>query len=310
LTVLEQIYRRVYWLPKDLFWKLRLLGIRELIWFGDRGIGDDLLCSAVLREMHKRGRTEVAMMTNWPALFENLPYPKLTVPFEFGAIHCIERAGIACRRPSYGEEISADPQRFRFCEGHILEAMCRSVGIEGPVDLYPTVLLTGEEKERQRRFGDHIVIQTSRSNPRFPIRNKEWMPESWGRLAPMIKRLGKVVQVGSSGDPDFPGAEDMRGRTSLRELAAILAQGRIFIGLEGFLMHLARAVGTPAVILYGGFISPAQSGYPENINLFTQLPCSPCGYPNYCEYERECMRKITPETVADAAVRLLEKTAA
>ena len=73
MTVLEQIYRRVYWLPKDLFWKLRLLGIRELIWFGDRGIGDDLLCSAVLREMHKRGRTEVAMMTNWPALFENLP---------------------------------------------------------------------------------------------------------------------------------------------------------------------------------------------------------------------------------------------
>lgn len=296
----------MYWLPPVLFWKIKLWGIRELVWFGDQGIGDDLLCTAVLREMHKRGRTEVAMMTNWPDLFKNLPYPVRTVPFEFGAIQCIERTGISCQRPSYAEEISADPQRLRFFEGHFIEAMCRSVGIEGPVDLHPTVFLTEEEKERQRRFGGHIVVQTSRSNPRFSSSNKEWIPESWARLAPMINTLGKVVQVGSVGDPDFPEAEDMRGKTTLRELAAILAQGRIFIGLEGFLMHLARAVGTPAVILYGGFISPAKSGYPQNINLFTQLPCSPCGYTNFCEYQKECMKKIQPESVKEAVIKILK----
>lgn len=84
-----------------------------------------------------------------------------------------------------------------------------------------------------------------------------------------------------------------------------MANVRVFVGLEGFLMHLAKAVGVPSVIIYGGWISPHRSGYDNNINLFTSLPCSPCGFTNHCDYDRECMKQITPETVAKAVQEVL-----
>lgn len=299
-TPARRIYRRLYWLPKDLGWKWRLRGIDELIYFGDRGIGDDLLCTAVLHEMRKRGRTKVAMMSNWPELFENLPYPAKVVPYDYGALHCIGRAGIKVWQPSYGKAGEGEPLRYGFERGHFVEAMCRSVGIGGDIELQPHVVVTDAERSSWADCRGGIVVQTSRANPRFELRNKEWLPEYWQKLPRLIRELAPIVQVGGGEDPPFAGARDLRGRTGLRDVMAIMANAWLFVGLEGFLMHLARAVKTKAVVIFGGYIHPSQSGYPENINLFTELPCSPCGYTNHCDFGRECMRRITPEMVAEA----------
>lgn len=303
----KQIYRKAYWLPQVASWKFRLRGIQELVWFGDRGIGDDLLCTAVLREMYRRGRRNVAMMSNWPELFENLPYPKKVIPFEYGAIHCIQKAGIRTLKPVYGQEVSKEPQRFVFSDRPLIQTMCESVGVEGLVENRPEICLTARERDLYREFQGSIVVQTSRRNPRFQIANKEWIPGHWEKLGSRLAGMGRLVQVGSAEDPEIAGATDLRGKTTLRQLASLLANARVFVGLEGFLMHLARAVGVPSVIIYGGWISPHQSGYIENTNLFTALPCSPCGFTNHCEYDRECMRKITPERVAEATEEILKR---
>lgn len=297
---LRFIYRRLYWFPKDLIWKRRLRGIDELLYFGDRGIGDDLLCTAVLHEMQKRGRTKVAMMSNWPELFENLPYPAKVVPYDYGALHCIERTGIRVLHPSYGRVVQTDPLRFEFDLPHFVESMCRSVGIKGEIESRAHVALTDAERSRWVDCQGSIVVQTSRINPRFELRNKEWLPEYWKALPALLEGIAPLVQVGGTDDPPFAGARDLRGRTSLRDVMGVLSNARLFVGLEGFLMHLARAVETMAVIIYGGYLHPSQSGYAENVNLFSALPCSPCGYPNHCEFDRECMRRITPELVAEA----------
>jgi hypothetical protein len=106
-----------------------------------------------------------------------------------------------------------------------------------------------------------------------------------------------VLQVGSATDPLLPGVRDLRGRTSLRETAALLSQAQLFIGLEGFLMHLARAVDCRSVIVYGGHAHPGKLGYSSNYNLFTPLPCAPCNQRSVCAHNRQCMRAITPEEV-------------
>jgi len=303
----KQIHRKAYWLPQVARWKFKLRGIRELVWFGDRGIGDDLLCTAVLREMYKRGRSDVAMMSSWPELFENLPYPKKVIPFEYGAIHCIEKAGIRTLKPVYGEEVSKEPQKFVFRNQPFIQSMCESVGVEGPVENRPEIRLTEKEKNRYGEFQGSIVVQTSRKNPRYQFANKEWVPGNWKQLGDQLSGMGRLVQVGSADDPEIFGAADLRGKTTIRELASLMANARVFVGLEGFLMHLARAVDLPSVIIYGGWIAPNQSGYENNINLFTALPCSPCGFTNHCDYDRECMKKITPETVAEAAQKILNR---
>jgi ADP-heptose:LPS heptosyltransferase len=41
-------------------------------------------------------------------------------------------------------------------------------------------------------------------------------------------------------------------------------------------MHIAAAVQTPAVVIYGGYIDPVCTGYPGNINLYSPVECDPC----------------------------------
>jgi hypothetical protein len=250
--------------------------------------------------MHRRGRTRVAMMTGWPELFENLPAPARTIPYQRRALKHIERAGVAVWCPRYTAAVAEDPLRLVFSPGHFIESMCRSVGIEGPVEARPRVRLTAAEVGRWAHLRGSLVVQTSRANPRFAAPNKEWYLPHWPALAARLRGVAKLVQIGSRDDPPFAGAVDLRGATSLRDAAAILWNARLFLGLEGFLMHLARAVETRGVILFGGYTHPSASGYPENRNLFTALPCSPCGQPVHCDRGRACMRQISPEAVAAA----------
>jgi ADP-heptose:LPS heptosyltransferase len=81
----------------------------------------------------------------------------------------------------------------------------------------------------------------------------------------------------------------------------------LFIGLVGFLMHLARAVNTRSVIVYGGRELPSQSGYTCNENITHLLPCSPCWQWNRCAFEHACMTGIQSEAVLAAVRRQLAR---
>jgi heptosyltransferase-3 len=48
-----------------------------------------------------------------------------------------------------------------------------------------------------------------------------------------------------------PVAANLAGALSLKELAALTAQARLFIGVDSAPMHIAAAVGTPAVAIFG-----------------------------------------------------------
>jgi ADP-heptose:LPS heptosyltransferase len=76
---------------------------------------------------------------------------------------------------------------------------------------------------------------------------------------------------------------------------------------EGYLMHAATALGIPAVVIYGGFIAPWESGYEQNINLFTKLPCSPCWLRGPCPYDKECMKQISVDDVMNSVSEALNK---
>jgi heptosyltransferase-3 len=74
------------------------------------------------------------------------------------------------------------------------------------------------------------------------------------RLAALARWLQEVhglasVVLGGASDPALPGALDLRGRTTLRQAAAMLARCRLFIGNDTGPKHLAAAVGTRVVEL-------------------------------------------------------------
>jgi hypothetical protein len=49
-----------------------------------------------------------------------------------------------------------------------------------------------------------------------------------------------------------------------------------------------------------------QSGYSANENLYWNGACAPCWEANACDFDRACMKEITPEAVVAAATRLAE----
>jgi ADP-heptose:LPS heptosyltransferase len=75
----------------------------------------------------------------------------------------------------------------------------------------------------------------------------------------------------------------------------------------GYSTPASNAVEISTVVIYGGFIAPWESGYEQNINLFTKLPCSPCWLREPCPYDKECMKQITVDDVFGEVCTLLEK---
>ena len=177
---------------------------------------------------------------------------------------------------------------------HVLIEMCRLAGIQGPVELRPYLFPTREEFAAGKLNESQVVMQSSSLLPMAnSMRNREWFPHRFQEVCSELRADVQVIQLGSRDDPKLEGATDLRGKTTIRESAAILANSYVFIGLVGFLMHLARAVDCRSVIIYGGREKPAQTGYVANKNLYTQVKCAPCWLRNPCDYDRKCLDMVT-----------------
>jgi ADP-heptose:LPS heptosyltransferase len=256
-------------------------------------MGDDLMCSAVARELKKRGTTKIWLFTSFPELFAH--NPDLTaVPYDFRLQRLCRFFGVPCVKVAYP----------RIPTRHLITTICAAAGITGEVELRPHIVLSEEE----RRSGKvvprpQIAMQTSCLAAKYPMRNKQWPHERFQIVADALKDDFDLIQLGSPSDPELVGALDLRGKTTLRQAAAILAASHLFIGLVTGLMHIARAVECRSVIVFGGREHPSQSGYTANENLYWDGPCAPCWLGNDCSYHRRCMSEIVPEAVI-AAVRL------
>jgi heptosyltransferase-2 len=158
----------------------------------------------------------------------------------------------------------------------------------------------------------------------FPGANapaRRWPVERFGDTAKALVGLGVgVVLLGGAGEMALtarvagaaPGAIDLGGKTDLTDLAAILSVCDLVITNDTGPMHLAGAVGTPTVSLWGSS-DPGevrQTGAADTRVTGAALPCKPC-YRNHCDRRgrgtlladahEECMRLIDPTAVVEAA---------
>lgn len=274
-------------------------GVPSRYFQGAGRIGDDLMCSTVFRELRKRSRRSLAMVTRNPELFERNPDVEKVIRQTDGRLNRWGRAGLPLRTLAHSTYDAARDMDLPPDE-HILIRMCRLAGIGGPVELRPYIFLTAEELAAGKLAENQVAIQSSGLAAPVVMKNREWYPERFQELCAQLRSDVRVVQVGAASDMKLEGAIDLRGKTSLRQTAAILANSLVFIGLVGFVMHLARAVDCRSVIIYGGREKPAITGYVANKNLYGQVRCAPCGLRNPCEFNRKCMDMITVDQVIAA----------
>jgi hypothetical protein len=294
------------WMPtpsrlSGLAWASRIAvtsgGLPDIGIYFNGGLGDDIMRSAVAKELNRRGTKKIWQFTVVPELYAgNSDF--VAVPDDPRLRRLCGMFGIPCVEVNYPERPPA----------HFIAIMCEAVGIRGHVDLRPYVVLTDDEKRSGKLSArPQIVIQTSSLAARYPMRNKLWPHERLQMVADVLKDEFYLVQLGAPSDPALSGALDLRGKTTVRQTAAILAASRLFLGLATGLVHLARAVDCRSVVIYGGREDPARSGYSANENLYWSGPCSPCWLRDDCDYDRVCMTEILPEHVIGAVRRQAER---
>lgn len=270
------------------------------------GIGDELLMSSVALERKKRGLSTTWIMSRHGELFEHNRNVTGLIPWNGYARMALRKLGcpvVPLHYWTWDQETDTGPKPVR----HYITEMCRLAGLSGEIVRRPYIELTSVEREWGGRFEGAVVIQPSSMGARLAMANKQWSLEKFQAVVDTLKGEFEIVQLGAASEPLMEGARDLRGATSVRESAAILSRARIFVGLEGFLMHLARAVECRSVIVYGGRGTPDIVGYSCNENLVTVLECSPCWRWNTCAYDRECMTRISTNHVLEATRRQLAR---
>jgi lipopolysaccharide heptosyltransferase II len=186
----------------------------------------------------------------------------------------------------------------------------------------PQLWLTPEEMNSADQLLDQLGVQRSQSimilQPGARYWFKAWPPERFAELADQLtSQYGCQVLIGGS-DQDIDLAQQIRqmaksqpiimaGRTTIKQFAAIAKKSALFVGNDSGAMHIASAVGTPVVALFGPS-NPREwgpRGGPVEI-LCKDLDCLSCYRRTCMRGEESCMKLITVHEVVAAAQRLLQ----
>lgn len=186
---------------------------------------------------------------------------------------------------------------------------------------YLSLLLTNNET---REAEDMLAALSVDRDKRLVILNpggyfgsaKRWPPLRYAEAATLFqKRWGaEILIIGSSQEKPLADAisEDMEqppsiltGKTSLRQLAAVLSLADMCVTNDSGPMHMANALGIPTVAVFGP-TDPAATRPFQAPSVFIQkvVPCWPCSYRD-CPFDHRCMLNITAEEIFEQGQGLL-----
>lgn len=243
---------------------------------------------------------------------------------------------IHCRMPSLPSWIAAKTFEPRYNDEraewgepqHLVDEFATACGVSlEPTEATGPFLKVAAEHSATARTrisrvaGSKQKVIAIHAGPTWPVR--EWSSEHWAALVALLKQrldcrvlqlgVSRHVELGKRALAAVPGAEPLIGHLKLEELVAILGEVDLLIGVDSGLLHLAGAVKTPSVGIFGPidpkFRLPRQA---PSAGVSVQLPCSYCHHrrPRLhwvtgCPYDIECMGTITSERVFEKCQELL-----
>ena len=296
---------------------LQMAGVGgEVIPF-DRGLAGFLRAASELR---RRGYAEGVLLT---------PSFSAAWLFRWGGVRHLRGTATDGRSVLLRERVRPETLRPH----HRIEAYRLLLGAE------PSAAGEAPRAHRLTAPGERVALWRGRlspgSGPRvgiFPGAHapaRRWAAERFAELARRVAGLGaRVVVLGGASEAALtarvaaavPGVLDLGGRTDLADLAALLSLCDLVVTNDTGPMHLAGAVGTPTVSLWGPSDPQEvrQVGAPDVRLTGPSLPCKPC-YRNHCgrrgagtiltDAHEECMRLIEVDAVVAAVEAALGQRA-
>ena len=153
-------------------------------------------------------------------------------------------------------------------------------------------------------------------HPAAAFATKQWAVEKFARVVEFLAERGFTsVAIAASNEQAL--LEQLRAETSVKvvtfslslpEVTALAARSQLFAGNDSGIAHMAAAVGTPAVVVFGSSNIAhwrRWNSAPAEV-VFEEMPCQPChGY--FCEQfaQPECILRVPVSRVTAAIDRLL-----
>jgi lipopolysaccharide heptosyltransferase I len=192
-------------------------------------------------------------------------------------------------------------------------ALLRPLGIESVSWKFPIRLPEAAVREADGLWNGLGRPRFILVNPGAGWPTKQWAPDRFGQLCARVLRETGLVPLVSRGPGEAPLVEAVREHcpgavsvnVNLTVFAALAAKAACFVGGDTGPMHLASAMGTPVVALFGPS-DPARNGpfHPRDVVLHRRLPCSG-SYRRRCpDAEHKCMN-FTVDEVFEAVSRRL-----
>lgn len=212
-----------------------------------------------------------------------------------------ERGGMMLTHelPAAPDELHQVERNLQLIESVGFEVHDRSLSIE-----YPSLKLIDQP---------YLVL-----NPWTSCQSRNYDAKRFAIAAQQLAKITgwKVAVTGVEKDRDRAAmvldilgdlAIDLIGKTSLPELAALIANAELMLSNNTSTMHIADATRTPSVILFAGTELECQ-WQPRDCRarlLRQPTPCHPC-YAFQCPYDLECL-DIEPDEIVRSSLELLGK---
>jgi ADP-heptose:LPS heptosyltransferase len=224
------------------------------------------------------------------------------------------RVGYTLAPELYDVPVVFDPARGQI-EGNL--EIVRSLG--HPAPLYePRVFFGRQDAERASQWLASLTIDAAVPRIVFVTQNSGGQRNQWspGRFQSVVSSLSSAtgaVPIFVGTEKDAKPIDDLRkdlrqngislaGKTTIAELAALLARCDLIVSLDTGTFHVARAVGLPGVVIAPAWQSPLEwlpvDSEPYRVLRGPTIQDVPSDY---------CMDEITVEQVCDAAHHLLAK---
>ncbi len=168
------------------------------------------------------------------------------------------------------------------------------------------------------KAGDTVVVL----NPGASCISKMWPLENFARIGDMLNEGHGVRVVIISGYKDRAKAGlvagsmkrphiDLSGKTSVSDLASLLKRARLLISNDSGPVHIACAVSTPVVAIFGRRdrgLSPVRWGPSgrDDVVLHKDVGCAVC-FAHNCRLHFKCLKAISVEEIFKAAEGILRR---
>ncbi len=206
--------------------------------------------------------------------------------------------------------------------GHEVEyylGLVSSFGIISQLKTPQLTLTSAEDMDTAARLAEHGIHPGDcilGINPGAAYGSaKRWYPDRFAEVARQLadKWSAKVLIFGGQGETDIAAEIEQQlgrnclnlaGKTSVRELLALIRRCSFFITNDSGPMHVAAALGVPLVAIFGPTDHATTSPYAQKAYIVrNHIECAPCKL-RKCPTDHQCMSGITVDQVVEAALKL------